>query len=200
MSLYNCDYCQTMPNGTDSSKNTLYPYLKVCKTVSDYYEVFKKDFVVGRFENNTRNLANLRVLYGITLDNDNTHSDNPTDWIQATDWNEDKQLRTGHINPLYGVKKIIYPSRNNMKAKGDKAPRPKHHIILPFSEPWEAPDPSALGMHFEPIEGRVNALLDRIWSYLMFTDKCCILDTKVKPWGFIYGNNNLKLEEVLFYE
>lgn len=87
-----------------------------------------------------------------------------------------------------------------MKAKGDRAARPKHHIILPFSEPWEAPDPTALGMHFEPIEDRVDTLLKRIWGYLMFTDKCCILDTMVKPWGFIYGNNNLKLEEVLFYE
>jgi len=57
-------------------------------------------------------------------DIDNTHSDNPADWITPADVDV----------ALSGVEYYCYPSRNHMKPKEGKAPRPKMHLVFPIRE------------------------------------------------------------------
>lgn len=54
-------------------------------------------------------------------DIDNTHSDNEADWVTHEDV----------IKALPDVQFYYYPSRNHMKSKDGKTPRPKVHIIFP---------------------------------------------------------------------
>lgn len=58
----------------------------------------------------------------ILADIDNTHSDNAENWITHDDVKK----------ALPNVEFYCYPSRNNMKQKGNKAPRPKEHFIFPI--------------------------------------------------------------------
>lgn len=188
-----CEYCQKLPNGTDSNKNTYYPLQMECETVEDYYQVFQHDFTVADFTGKCRGKDNVLKVYGITLDNDNVHSDNPNDWISATDWDTCSTLPTGNTNPIIGFNKIIYPSRSNMFPKHGKAARPKQHIVLPFETPL------VVDNNLNEVVDKLDNMLNSIWSYLMFNGKS-ILDTTVKPWGFIYGVNTLKQEDILIYD
>lgn len=58
----------------------------------------------------------------ILADIDNTHSNEPTEWITPEDV----------IRALPNVEFYYYPSRNHMKQKGTDAPRPKAHYIFPI--------------------------------------------------------------------
>jgi P4 family phage/plasmid primase-like protien len=62
----------------------------------------------------------------IMVDVDNSFSDNSEDWIHPADV----------VKALDGVMLYQYPSRNHMKPKDGKAPRPKFHTLLPI-EPTE---------------------------------------------------------------
>lgn len=57
----------------------------------------------------------------ILADVDNTHSDEPSEWITHDDV----------IKLLEDVEFYYYPSRNHMKPKEGKTPRPKEHYIFP---------------------------------------------------------------------
>lgn len=57
----------------------------------------------------------------ILSDIDNTHSDNEADWVTHEDV----------IKALPDVQFYYYPSRNHMKSKDGKTPRPKIHMIFP---------------------------------------------------------------------
>ena len=62
------------------------------------------------------------------MDCDNDHSDNPDDWKTPDD--------TEAVFP--GVQKAIQYSRNHMREKNGKAPRPKFHILFlidPVTDP-----------------------------------------------------------------
>lgn len=60
----------------------------------------------------------------ILADIDNTHSDNPDDWILPK-----------HVSAtLRGVAHSYYPSKNHMREKDGRAPRPKYHFIIPIRE------------------------------------------------------------------
>jgi P4 family phage/plasmid primase-like protien len=60
----------------------------------------------------------------VMADNDNTHSDDPADWIQPAD-----------IQAAFpGVMLYQYPSRNNMKEKDGRTPRPKFHNLFVIEE------------------------------------------------------------------
>lgn len=58
----------------------------------------------------------------IVMDNDNTHSDDPNDWIKPE----------AYKTMFPDVAFIVVPSRNNMKPKDGKSPRPRHHIYFPI--------------------------------------------------------------------
>lgn len=79
-----------------------------------------RDYVVARFKNNYRNTTNFLSANCLCKDCDNDHSDNPADWVTPED-----VRRAFPDVPL-----AIHYSRNHMKSKRGKAPRPKFHCIL----------------------------------------------------------------------
>ena len=77
----------------------------------------------AKYENGYRHGKNFQVADCIFADIDNSHSDNPEDWITP------ENVRVA----LPNVEFYYYPSRNHMKRKGGNAPRPKFHFIFPTS-------------------------------------------------------------------
>jgi len=78
------------------------------------------DHTFIQFKGNRRSLDNFESITVITVDCDNDHSENEGDWYTVDD-----------IHVKYSdVKHIIVTSRNHMKQKGNKSPRPRFHIIF----------------------------------------------------------------------
>ena len=78
------------------------------------------DHVNIKFKGNYRGVDNFECAEVVTFDNDNDHSNNPEDWIDIA---EAKEL----FNSLDFV---LTTSRNNMKQKSTKSPRPRYHITF----------------------------------------------------------------------
>jgi len=74
-----------------------------------------------RYANGYRKGTNFLSADNVLADIDNTHSDAPEEWITLDDV----------LAVLHGVEFYYYPSRNHMKPKGEKGPRPKYHFIFP---------------------------------------------------------------------
>ncbi|MBT9168573.1 MAG: hypothetical protein DDT19_01920 [Syntrophomonadaceae bacterium] len=70
----------------------------------------------------------------ILADTDNSHSEDPATWITHEDV----------TRKLKNVAFYFYPSRNHMKPKDGKAPRPKTHYIFPVDTLTDANDYAAL--------------------------------------------------------
>lgn len=78
------------------------------------------DHTFIQFKGNHRSLDNFESISVITVDCDNDHSENEDNWYTVDD-----------IHAKYSdVKHIIVTSRNHMKQKGNKTPRPRFHIIF----------------------------------------------------------------------
>lgn len=102
--------------------NTLYPNKCFIDSEEELLKAVCFDHVCGEFKSNRRSVDNFVVSDCIVMDNDNDHSDNPDEWVKDEDY--------AKIFP--DVSFIIVPSRNNMKSKNGKAPRPKHHVYFPI--------------------------------------------------------------------
>lgn len=79
------------------------------------------DNCIAKFKNGYRKKENYLQADCILADIDNTHSDRETDWITHEDV----------IRELPDVAFYYYPSRNHMKQKDGKSPRPKEHYLFP---------------------------------------------------------------------
>lgn len=80
------------------------------------------DNCLARYKDGYKKGDNFIEANCILADIDNTHSDNSDEWIT-------------HVNVIRGLSDVefyYYPSRNNMKQKGERAPRPKEHFIFPI--------------------------------------------------------------------
>ena len=82
----------------------------------------------GLYKGGYRTGENFQKANCILADIDNTHSDDPAEW---RDHNH-------VIAAMPGVAFYWYPSRNNMKEKDGRSPRPKEHYIFPIDETTEA--------------------------------------------------------------
>lgn len=105
----------------ETAQNVKYPYNKTIHSVEDLSRVVSYDHVCAKYQDNYRKNDNFIKADCTMLDIDNTDSDDNSDWIRASD------VQKAFPNvPFY----VVY-SRNNMKKKGDKAPRPKFHVYFP---------------------------------------------------------------------
>jgi P4 family phage/plasmid primase-like protien len=75
----------------------------------------------GLYKGGYRTGENFQKANCILADIDNTHSDDPAKWRDHNDV----------IAAMPGVAFYWYPSRNNMKEKDGRSPRPKEHYIFP---------------------------------------------------------------------
>lgn len=114
MKLYHCKM-RECPN------NTIYQNLIEVHDCTDLRHVVMYDHVCAEYVNGYRKVCNFIGADCSMYDVDNTHSDDPNEWITP-----DSVHIAFEDVPFY----VVY-SRNHMKPKGKKAPRPKFHIYFP---------------------------------------------------------------------
>ena len=142
-----------------NAKNCRYPSVGAGSTPEELKQLFCYDHTFIRFKNNYRSIDNFEEVAVAVLDNDNDHSDDPGAWISATD-----------IPRLFpDVPCIVYTSRNHMKQKGDRAPRPRFHVAFPVES---ITDPNIF-----------TAMMQRIQAAYPFFD-----DNALDAGRFFFGN------------
>ncbi|KRN88692.1 DUF3987 domain-containing protein [Ligilactobacillus ceti] len=110
--------------------NCYYKANHLIKNASDMLSAVSFDHTCGEFKGSYRSKANFISSNVDVFDLDNDHSENPDDWIYP----EDYEFILGDVSY------VIVPSRNNLKSKNGKAPRPRHHVYLahkPFNSASE---------------------------------------------------------------
>ena len=105
----------------EKASNTLYPCYKKISSVDDLKEVVSHDHVCAQYKDNWRKKDNFIQTDCTMLDIDNTDSDDESKWITPVD------IKKAFKN----VRFFIVYSRNHMKSKDGKKPRPKFHVYFP---------------------------------------------------------------------
>jgi len=150
-------------NAYQNAQNCLYPYDNTAETAEEFEKLVRHDHVFFDFKDGYRSIKNFLGASVAALDCDNDHSDNEADWLT---------LRK--LTEIFSeVQFAAYTSRNHMKQKGSKAPRPRFHILFPIERISSA-------------EAYVT-LLKRLQSYLP------VFDEKALDAGrFYFGNKEAK--------
>ena len=103
-----------------STGNCVYSH----KVEVDDLETLKKavshDYVCAEYKENYRNVSNFIISDCLPFDCDNTHSENPSEWVTP------ETVKDAFPN----TKIYVHYSRSHMKEKGGKAPRPKFHVFF----------------------------------------------------------------------
>lgn len=102
-------------------KNKAYPHEMIVTSAADLKKAVRFDHVCARYAGNVRSEANFEMSDVLVLDCDNTHSDDPEEWIDA------ESLSAILTDVAYA---IVY-SRSHMIPKNGKTARPKMHVYLP---------------------------------------------------------------------
>ena len=146
-------------NQCGNAKNCRYPNIGAGSTPEELKKLLCYDHTFIRFKNNYRSIDNFEESAVAVLDNDNDHSDDPGKWIAVED-----------IPRLFpDVSCIVYTSRNHMKQKADRSPRPRFHVAFPVAPVTEPT--------------RFTALLQRIQTAYPFFD-----DNALDAGRFFFGN------------
>jgi len=103
--------------------NKVYPDYVLIDNMAKLLEVAKHDHCAALMRDNKRGGGSFLGADCLVFDVDNTHTDDPAQWITP----EDIKKALPYFN-IYSV-----PSRNNMKPKNGKTPRPKHHYFIPLN-------------------------------------------------------------------
>ncbi|MFY9282848.1 MAG: phage/plasmid primase, P4 family [Miniphocaeibacter sp.] len=115
---------------TGNLSNCIYPKKTVITDKESMIDAMKFDHVTAEYKNNYRSKANFIQADNAVLDCDNDHSDNLDDWVTVADLSTTFQ----------DVPFIAVYSRNHMKQKGNKSPRPRFHVyfaIKPITDSTE---------------------------------------------------------------
>lgn len=117
LKLYNSDV-------VGNRANCLYPHEIEISNATELASAVAKDHVAAKYKDSYRSVDNFVSSTVLPMDIDNTHSDNPDDWI--TDEKLSDMMPT--------VQYALVPSRNHMKEKDGKAARPKYHAFFSIDE------------------------------------------------------------------
>jgi len=102
--------------------NTVYKEKRTITNTSELKAAVTFDHVAAAYQHNTRKNENFIQSDCVMFDVDNTESDTPGDWITTDTLRAD----------FPGVVFFTVTSRNHMKEKNGKAPRPKYHVYFPL--------------------------------------------------------------------
>ena len=151
--------------------NMRYPDKAVITDAEGMETAIRLDHVCGEFKNNRRSRENFVTSDCIVMDCDNGDSEKPSDWIRPED------ITTA----LSDVSCVIVPSRNHMKKKGDKAPRPRFHVYFPI----------------EPVtdEAEYAALKRKVQAAFPFFDKNALDSAR-----FIFGNADVEAGSIIWQD
>ena len=105
-----------------SASNCIFPIKMEIGSLEDLAKACRYDHVGATLTENYRKKDNFLSSDVVILDVDNTHSDEKSDWITPEIVQQD----------FPNVTMYFVPSRNNMKQKGNAAPRPKFHVYMPI--------------------------------------------------------------------
>lgn len=108
-------------NIREKKNNVKYPFKQEIHTLEDLKGVVCYDHVGAKYRNDHRSNENFIQTNCVMFDLDNSETENPNEWKKP----DDIQMFFPDV-PFY----VSY-SRNHMKQKGDKAPRPKFHVYFP---------------------------------------------------------------------
>ena len=115
-------------NVAGAETNCIYPNRVEVTSAKELQEAVKMDHVCGEYKDNYRSIKNFIRTNVVVMDCDNDHSDNPEDWITPE-----------KLEELCGdLSYAIAFSRNHMKEKHGKAPRPKFHVYFETGEITDA--------------------------------------------------------------
>lgn len=145
-------------------KNCLYTDERVARSEDEFKEAVANDHVFIQFKNKYRCEANFIRTITLVVDCDNSHSDNPEDWIHKENVEQ----------AFPGVSFVIYTSRNHLKIKGNKSARPRFHVIFFIDECLKAKE--------------YKDLLERVQSYFPYFDTMALDAAR-----FFYGNDNTEV-------
>lgn len=105
----------------ENARNTRYPYEIQINSENDLRIAVSHDHVCAKYRDNYRKKENFIQSDCIMLDIDNADSDNPSDWVYPEDVQE----------KFPNVCFFTSTSRNHLKNKNGKIPRPKFHVYFP---------------------------------------------------------------------
>jgi len=108
--------------------NTVYPHRIDITSKEAFITAVSYDHVAAAYTGNKRSKDNFISSNCIMMDVDNSETDNPAAWVDVA-----------AVRKVFdGVPMLIAYSRNHMKEKDGKAPRPKFHIYFPIDEVRDA--------------------------------------------------------------
>lgn len=107
-------------NCLEVPENCTYPHKVEVTGKDSLIEAVKHDYVCAEYQGNYRSNDNFIGSDCLPVDCDNDHSDDPEEWVYPSDV----------ATAFPGVSFAVHYSRNHMKAKGDKAARPKFHVFF----------------------------------------------------------------------
>ncbi len=111
-------------NRTKAVCNTSYPIRENISSSEDFRRAVQFDHIAGKFTDNIRSTDRFLSSDVVVMDCDNSHSDDPSDWITVEEFQ--KKFR-----PFNYV--IVY-SQHHMEDRGDECSRPRFHVYFPISE------------------------------------------------------------------
>ena len=109
-------------------KNCLYPNRVSVTDKEKLRAAVSWDHVCAEYEGNYRSVSNFKESDVCVMDVDNDHSDDPQQWITPENLSDE----------FSDLNYAIAFSRNHMKTKEGKSPRPRFHVyfqITPFADP-----------------------------------------------------------------
>ena len=115
-------------------RNCVYPIKTRITGEEGLREAVSRDYVCAAYEGNRRSAEGFLWSDVVAVDCDNDHTDDPEDWVGPAD------IEAAFPDVAFAV----HYSRSNMRAKGDRAPRPKFHVLFPVRRIEDAEAYSAL--------------------------------------------------------
>lgn len=110
-------------NASGNAQVSVYPNKHDIQTLDELLGAIGYDQVFAKYKDNHRSNEGFISSNVIPQDCDNDHSEDPKDWVTMEQMSK----------MLSSVDHIIFPSRHNMLPKGNKAARPRFHVLLPIN-------------------------------------------------------------------
>ena len=149
----------------NNQQNCYYPKEYAITDIPSAQVAFSHDYVCVKYKENHRNNANFMETDVLPFDIDNTHSDNPDEWVTP------KAVAEFFCDVPF----IVHYSRNHMKEKNGKAPRPKFHILFQTATITTAEE--------------CTALKKRVYELYPYVDKMAL-----DAGRFFFGTENPQVE------
>ena len=121
-------------NGAGNAKNTVYPIKAEITDPEALCDALRHDHVCAKYKGDRRSEANFERSDAVPMDCDNDHSEDPAEWKTPED------VKAAFPDVAFGVGY----SRNHMKPKNGRPPRPKFHVYFPVSPITDAKHYAAL--------------------------------------------------------